>query len=74
MPFFDNIIPVLAAVLALFLLILLGCSVGLKLGRFCEELRYVNEELRRCPGSQRARWLRRRRRLWLRLLIPFYRG
>lgn len=69
---FDEMTIWLAVILAAVLLILVGCSVGIRLARFCEELRYINMELRRCSVRERAKWRRRRRRLWLQLLIPFY--
>lgn len=69
---FDEMTIWLAVILAAVLLILVGCSVGIRLAHFCEELRYINMELRRCSVGERAKWRRRRRRLWLQLLIPFY--
>lgn len=65
---------ILAGILALLFLILLGSALVLRISRFCSELSYVNMELRRCEASMRRAWRRRRRRLWLEFLIPFYRG
>lgn len=72
-PVFDEMTLALIAILSLIIVILLGCSVGIRISRFCEELRYINMELNRCSIGERVKWRRRRRRLWMHLLIPFYR-
>ncbi len=38
---------------------------------FLDELKYLNIEIRRARGKKRQFYLRRRRRLWLSLIIPF---
>ena len=60
------------------LLTLIGFIVFLILARlflffrsFGKELRYINAELKRSGDSERPRWIRARKRLWL-SLIPFY--
>ncbi len=73
-PVFDESTLALLVILLLIIVVLLGCSLGMRISHFCEELRYVNMELDRCSIGERAKWRRRRRRrLWMRLLIPFYR-
>ena len=52
------------------LLVLIGFV--LRFGNFTRELRRLNNEIGRTYGTERKRWLRRRRRLWLSLL-PFVR-
>ena len=47
-------------------------SILIRLDGFLENLRYINMELGRCSAHMRPKWLRRRRRLWCSLLIPFY--
>jgi len=52
------------------LLLLIG--LVLRYGSFTRELRRLNNEIGRTYGTERKRWLRRRRRLWMSLL-PFVR-
>ena len=62
------------------MLIVLGLIVGglfvaklaLTLGSFRKELYYINAEIRRTIGAEKAYWKREKRRLWCSLL-PFYR-
>ena len=39
--------------------------------RFSQDLRYLNSEIERASGRERAHWIRRRRKLW-RSLLPFH--
>lgn len=66
----DNEFWILVGIIAI--PILLGLLVGLCLfiNDFSQELRYLNNEIRRTDGAERRHWIRRRRRLWL-SLIPF---
>lgn len=66
-PEIDSLTIGLAVLLVLLFLLLLGCTLWIRISRFCEALRYVNMELQRCPSGDRKKWRRRRRRLWLRL-------
>jgi hypothetical protein len=60
------LIVILAAI------ILTGLFVGLVRFyiAFTQEMRYVNNEIKRTRGAERKYWLQQRRRLWL-SLIPF---
>ena len=66
----DNEFWILVGIIAI--PILLGLLVGLCLfiNDFSQELRYLNNEIRRTEGAERRHWIRQRRRLWL-SLIPF---
>ena len=66
----DNEFWILVGIIAI--PILLGLLVGLCLfiNDFSQELRYLNNEIRRPEGAERRHWIRQRRRLWL-SLIPF---
>lgn len=66
----DPIVIIAGIALIVFLLCLLLVRVLIKLERFCEDLRYINMEIRRASARERKAWRRRRRRLWLSLL-PF---
>lgn len=57
---------------ALVAFVLVGAVVALSLviHSFSKELKYLNCEIRRTSGDERAHWMRRRRQLWL-SLIPF---
>ena len=63
------VIFVIAAVVLLLLFVIL---IGLIqfYNEFITELQYLNSEIERTDGEERAYWLSRRRRLWLSLL-PF---
>ena len=60
----------LATLIALLFIVLLLAGLVSFLNKFCQELIYLNSEIRRTFGSERKHWKRRRRRLWLSLL-PF---
>ena len=60
----------LLMVLAVVTVILL-CSIPW-MQWFRQELRYVNDEIKRNEGKEKARWQRRKRRLML-SIIPFVR-
>lgn len=51
---------------------LLVAKLTQTIGSFRKELYYVNVEIRRSIGAEKAYWKREKRRLWLKLL-PFYR-
>jgi len=55
----------------LFVLALLSFQFIMFIRAFGKDLRIVNEEIKRASPSERPRWIRARRRLWL-SLIPFY--
>ena len=55
--------------IGIFFVVLLGAII-LFLVEFFRELRYLNKEIQCTYGSERAYWIRQRRRLWLSLL-PF---
>ena len=57
--------------IVLFFLALLSIRFIMFVRAFGKDLRTVNEEINRASPSERPRWLRARRRLWL-SLIPFY--
>ena len=42
-----------------------------RLHAFKRELRYVKSEIQRNRGRERAHWEKKKRRLWMSLLIPF---
>ena len=56
-------------VVAFFLILLLFGLVSF-INDFSQELRYLNNEIRRTDGAERMHYIRQRRRLWL-SLIPF---
>ena len=57
-------------VFAVFIVILLIIGSASFINDFSQELRYLNNEIRRTTGAERKHYLRRRRKLWLSLL-PF---
>lgn len=61
---------VLAISALTFLSILLIAKLLDFVSAFREELRYLNNEIRRSMGEEQRYWIRQRRRLWL-SLIPF---
>jgi len=60
----------LIGVVAVFFLILLLFGLVSFINDFSQELRYLNNEIRRTDGAERRHYIRQRRRLWL-SLIPF---
>jgi len=62
----------LIGIVAVFFLILLLFGLVSFINDFSQELRYLNNEIRRTDGAERRHWIRQRRRLWL-SLIPFVR-
>lgn len=64
----DVVFLIAAVVLLLLFVILIGLIQFYN--EFITELQYLNSEIERTDGEERAYWLSRRRRLWLSLL-PF---
>ena len=64
----DVVFLIAAVVLLLLFVILIGLIQFYS--EFVAELQYLNSEIERTDGDERAYWLSRRRRLWLSLL-PF---
>lgn len=64
----DVVFLIAAVVLLLLFVILIGLIQFYN--EFVAELQYLNSEIERTDGDERAYWLSRRRRLWLSLL-PF---
>lgn len=62
----------LIGIVAVFFLIILLFGLVSFINDFSQELRYLNNEIRRTDGAERRHWIRQRRRLWL-SLIPFVR-
>ena len=64
----------LTAILAIvtIILILLCIRFVPMITDFRDELRYINEEIRRTEGQERAHWEKKKKKLWLSLL-PFVR-
>ena len=62
----------LIGIVAVFFLILLLFGLVSFINDFSQELRYLNNEIRRTDGAERRHWIRQSRRLWL-SLIPFVR-
>jgi len=60
----------LVGIVAVFFLILLLFGLVSFINDFSQELRYLNNEIRRTDGAERRHYIRQRRRLWL-SLIPF---
>lgn len=60
----------LIGIAAAFILVLLLYGLATFINDFCDELRYLNNEINRTRGAERMKWIKRRRRLWL-SLIPF---
>ena len=60
----------LVGIVAVFFLILLLFGLASFINDFSQELRYLNNEIRRTDGAERRHYIRQRRRLWL-SLIPF---
>ena len=73
MPEANNIdieVYLLIGIFAVCILIILLYGLGHFINDFSRELKYLNCEIGRTRGSERRRWKRRRRKLWLSLL-PF---
>lgn len=68
----DAVIGLLVGLTVVCIVLLLLIGLVLRYGSFTRELRRLNNEIGRTYGTERKRWLRRRRRLWLSLL-PFVR-
>lgn len=62
----------LIGIVAAFFLIIVLFGLVSFINDFSQELRYLNNEIRRTDGAERRHWIRQRRRLWL-SLIPFVR-
>jgi len=60
----------LIGIVAAFFLILLLFGLVSFINDFSQELKYLNNEIRRTDGAERMHWIRQKRRLWL-SLIPF---
>ena len=68
----DTELWLLVGIVAAFFLIIVLFGLVSFINDFSQELRYLNNEIRRTDGAERRHWIRRRRRLWL-SLIPFVR-
>lgn len=68
---FDYELNFLVVVVILFFVLLMVVRFAMFINDFSHELRFLNTEIRRTSGSERKRWLRRKRKLWLSLL-PFF--
>ena len=66
----DTALYWLVGLVAAFFLILLLFGLVSFINDFSQELRYLNNEIRRTDGAERKHYIRQRRRLWL-SLIPF---
>lgn len=62
----------LIGIIAVFFLTFLMFGFVQFINDFSQELRYLNNEIRRSNGDEHRYWKRQRRRLWL-SLIPFVR-
>ena len=68
-PFIQGVLWAVVIFFALFLLV----KFVLRLKKFNHQLTYLKREIERSTGRERSYWLRQKRRLWKRLLLPFYR-
>ena len=66
----QDVVFLIAAVVVLLLLFAILMGIIYKYNEFVAELQYLNSEIERTDGEERAYWISRRRRLWLSLL-PF---
>ena len=66
-------LTILTTIIVGFMIAAYILHIAISIRGFAEDLRYIKMELQRCSDRMRPKWRRRRRRLWLRLLIPFYR-
>lgn len=66
--------PYMAIVAIIGIVFLIAILVGIAMwwNDFSQELRYLNNEIRRTDGAEQRHWKRQKRRLWL-SLIPFVR-
>ena len=67
---FDPTLWILIGVIAVPVIISLIAGVCKFINYFSQELKYLNSEIKRTSGSERAYWIRQRRKLWL-SIIPF---
>ena len=68
----DSTTVILLVGMVLVIGVLLAVRIMQRIGRFREDLYYINLEIHRSTGEERNYWKREKRRLWLSLL-PFYR-
>ena len=66
----DTELYCLLGIVAAFFLIVLFVGFTAFFHNFSQELKYLNNEIRRTSGAERRYWIRKKRRLWL-SLIPF---
>lgn len=66
----DNGLIIVCVVLGAMILLLASIRFAIWFQAFRKELRYVNSEISRTTGRERAHWERRKKRLLL-SLIPF---
>ena len=66
----QDVVFLIAAAVVLLLLFVILIGLIQFYNEFITELQYLNSEIERTDGDERAYWLSRRRRLWLSLL-PF---
>ena len=66
----NNGLITLCVVLGVMILLLAGVRLAIWFQAFRKELRYINSEISRTTGRERAHWERRKKRLLL-SLIPF---
>lgn len=62
----------LVAIIGIVFLIAILVGIAMWWNDFSQELRYLNNEIRRTDGAEQRHWKRQKRRLWL-SLIPFVR-
>lgn len=72
MPKFDGdaivwFVVILVAIVCL-VVMLIGLAISIR--DFSDQLKYINNEIKRTSGAERKHYLKKRRRLWL-SLIPF---
>ena len=60
--------------LAAALLLILIFAFMVRLESFREEMDYIDLELQRSSADGKKYWKKKKRQLWLSLLIPFYKG
>ena len=71
MPPMDDLTKTLLTVIIVIFACLLLAWFIRKLNTFLNELRYINMEIQRNEGEERAFWLRKKKRLW-KIFLPFY--
>ena len=72
MPALDTFTLILLVICGSLAFLFLSVCFFARIEGFRYEMQYINGEIRRTEGSERAYWIKRRRRLWL-SLIPFVR-